>query len=64
MSKEVINFQVLMEVFYRTIELTENCSNASLEEVKMELERCKDEIEMDQRLMLKIITKFLQNNEE
>jgi hypothetical protein len=59
MSKELPNFEMLMEVFSKTIELTKNLSDSSLENIKNELEDNSSEIEFDQVLMLKIISSYL-----
>jgi hypothetical protein len=63
MSKELPSFNVLMDIFLNTIELSKSLSNSSLEKIKKELEDNSSEIEFDQIIMLKIITSFLRKKQ-
>jgi hypothetical protein len=47
MSKEVLGFELLIEVFRRTLELTKKSTDYSLEIIEKELEDNSDNIELD-----------------
>ncbi len=58
-SKELPNYETVIEIFIKTIELTKNSTAESLEKVKNELKSNSKEIELDQIVMLNIIEKHL-----
>jgi len=62
MSKDVLSFELLMEVFRRTLELTKRSTDYSLEIIEKELEDNSDNIESDHQVMLRIIKKHLNNS--
>jgi hypothetical protein len=62
MSKELPSYELLIEVFRRTLELTKKASSNSLEIVEKELEDNSENIELDQKVMLKIIKAHLDNS--
>ena len=62
MSKEVLGFELLIEVFRRTLELTKKSTDYSLEIIEKELEDNSDNIESDHQVMLRIIKKHLENS--
>ncbi len=59
MSKEVLGFELLIEVFRKTLELTKKSTNYSLNIIEKELEDNSENIEMDHQVMLRIIKKHL-----
>ena len=62
MSKEVLGFELLIEVFRKTLELTKKSTNYSLNIIEKELEDNSENIELDHQLMLRIIKKHLDNS--
>jgi|LakMenEpi03Aug12_release.lakeMendotaPanAssembly.Ray.scaffolds.fasta_scaffold427776_1 hypothetical protein len=62
MSKEVLSFELLMEVFRRTLELTKKSTDYSLEIIEKELEDNSNNIESDHQVMLRIIKKHLDDS--
>ena len=62
MSKELPSFELLIEVFRRTLELTQESSGYSLEIIEKELEDNSENIELDHQVMLKIIKTHLDNS--
>ncbi len=62
MTKELPSFEFLIEVFRRTLELTQKSSDYSLNIIEEELENNSENIELDQKVMLKIIKDHLDNN--
>jgi hypothetical protein len=61
MLKDVLSFELLMEVFRKTLELTKRSTDYSLEIIEKELEDNSDNIESDHQVMLRIIKKHLDN---
>ena len=61
MSKEVLSFELLIEIFQRTLELTKKSTDYSLNIIEKELEDNSEYIELDHQLMLRIIKKHLDN---
>lgn len=59
MSKELPSYELLIEVFRRTLELTKKSSGNSLEIIEKELEDNSENIELDHHVMLKIIKMHL-----
>ena len=62
MSKEVLSFELLIEIFQRTLELTKKSTDYSLNIIEKELEDNSENIELDHQLMLRIIKKHLDNS--
>ena len=62
MSNEVVGFELLIEVFLRTLELTKKSTEYSLNIIEKELEDNPENIEMDHQVMLRIIKKHLDNS--
>ena len=62
MSKVVLGFELLIEVFRKTLELTKKSTNYSLNIIEKELEDNSENIEMDHQVMLRIIKKHLDNS--
>lgn len=62
MSKELLSFELLIEVFRRTLELTKKSTDYSLEIIEKELEDNSDIIESDHQVVLRIIKKHLDNS--
>ena len=62
MSNEVLGFEFLIEVFRRTLELTNKSTDYSLNIIEKELEDNSENIEMDHEVMLRIIKKHLDNS--
>lgn len=62
MSKEVLRFELLIEVFRKTLELTKKSTDYSLEIIEKELEDNSDTIESDHQVILRIIKKHLDNS--
>jgi len=64
MSKELPSFELLIEVFRRTLELTKKASGNSLEIIEKELEDNSENIELDHQVMLRIIKTHLDENRD